>query len=901
MSTWVQLLAIMLLLSTGSFAQQPPLPLEEGITSELKSDSQVSEAIRSLRSLRKRLDAMGSKHPSRKQFEERIKNQEESLRTRIQTLTPSVEPKDDSLLMQPKREGLGGSFDLKEPTTAPVFQDDSQKPSSDTDPDRQKTLVPTMQGVTDLDVSQDVDARIIEQNAYPWLDNKELQDSGCFPRTKLMWGIEPIYDLNAKIKSGIVWEWNDTWRVKTLSEFWRSPKPLLAFHPSKHFDSDGLSFAVCKDTESNNPTSVELWIIRGMLSDGSARRSDLLCKGMLGGRNDRLSLYFDPIQNNLTLGVSGRLELIEKKASIEATPLPQVGVIIHIRELNSEDLQNTLVPFKEPIIVQSESIVTSVAEPHNELTTDIRPFWRKKGASPSHFPHWWEHRGKRILKNYYDPSQTTEANGKVLWKKISSLVPGDMLMVQPGVYSSQERLDLKLNGTATAPIVIEAQGSGVVITRPDPTENVINITDSTFLALGGVEVTGGSTGVRIQTASDLMIYNSTIHDVGNVGISLNFRNTSSVYLVDNEIFGTKGNGEGIYAGSHDGTRTTHDSFFVGNYIHDLAAGPESQGDGIEIKNRSYGNFIQWNYIVGTKYPGVTVYGTGQTGRPINIIQENIILNSEDSGIQVTADALVQGNWISGKHVGIASKPFGKVESRNVKILGNTIITDTVGIKVSQWNRSENWIVNNIISSKTRDYFHSGFGRAIYFSNQLVCDLEDATDLEEKANYVSNRLLTSNDLFDNKRSSQGRAGAIEYLSDSRGTKIEKTALQGFSHAIYQPLDSQIQFWNHSADESHRKHACLTEDLEPIKVPDALVQVAVASAPETIRGGMVYRIIIAERSSGKIYWAEAKTLEYEGPLLFKKRDRLDGALKEIGVTTHSEMLLIDRDGLSTVSVR
>jgi hypothetical protein len=474
-------------------------------------------------------------------------------------------------------------------------------------------------------------------------------------------------------------------------------------------------------------------------------------------------------------------------------------------------------------------------------------------------------------------------------------------MVQPGVYSSRERLDLKLNGTANAPIVIEAQGAGVVITRPDPTENVINITDSTFFALGGIEVTGGSTGVRIQTASELMIYNSTIYDVGNVGISLNLRNTSSVYLVDNEIFGTKGNGEGIYAGSHDGTRTTHDSFFVGNYIHDLAAGPESQGDGIEIKNRSYGNTVKWNYIVGTKYPGVTVYGAGQAGMPVNTIQENIILNSEDSGIQVTADALVQGNWISGKNVGIASRPFGNTKSRNVKILGNTIITDTFGIKVSQWNNSDNWIANNLISSTTRNYFHSGFGRAIYLSNQLVCDLEDATELEKKTNYVSNRLLISNDLFDNKRSSQGRVGAIEYSSDSRNVKIERTALQEFSHAIYQPVDSQIQFWNQSSDEGPRTLACLTEDLEPINVPDALVQVAVSSNPETVRGGVVYRIMIADRSSEKIYWAETKTLEYVGPLLFKRRYRLNGDLTAIGVTTNSEMLLIDRNGLSTVSVR
>jgi hypothetical protein len=137
--------------------------------------------------------------------------------------------------------------------------------------------------------------------------------------------------------------------------------------------------------------------------------------------------------------------------------------------------------------------------------------------------------------------------------------------------------------------------------------------------------------------------------------------------------------------------------------------------------------------------------------------------------------------------------------------------------------------------------------------------------------------------------------------ARNVKIERTALQEFSHAIYQPVDSQIQFWNQSSDEGPRTLACLTEDLEPINVPDALVQVAVSSNPETVRGGVVYRIMIADRSSEKIYWAETKTLEYVGPLLFKRRYRLNGDLTAIGVTTNSEMLLIDRNGLSTVSVR
>ena len=371
--------------------------------------------------------------------------------------------------------------------------------------------------------------------------------------------------------------------------------------------------------------------------------------------------------------------------------------------------------------------------------------------------------------------------------------------------------------------------------------------------------------------------------------------------MDNEIYQTKGNGEGIYAGSHDGTRTTHDSFFVGNYIHDLASGADSQGDGIEIKNRSYGNTVKWNYIVGTKYPGITVYGTGEADKPMNIIQENILLESEDCGIHVTANALVQGNWISGKNTGIASKPFGKIEPTNVRILGNTILTDTFGIKASQWNRSDNWIANNLIYSKTRNYFHSGFGKALYLSNQLVCDLEEGSDLERKAKTASNRLLTSNDLFGRKRTAQGRVGAIEYLPSSFAAETVESNLQVFSHAIYQPGESRIQLMNKKADNQPRNRSCLTEDLQPINVSQALVQVAVAAGREGAGVGPLYQVMIVDRSLGNIYWGESDNLDSEVPLVFEKRTRRDKEIREIGLTTNLELLLIDRDGLSTVLVR
>lgn len=901
MRNWGCLLGIAIILSSRVIAQQPPIPIEEGLTIELKKDAQVSEVVRSLKSLRNRFDSMGSKHPSRKQFEEQIKRQEEALRKRIQELAPSVEPKEDPLLMDPSGDGPGGSEHQPELSPDPASRNEPRTAGSSSDGRGDGAMRAQDQRFGDSETQDVFDGNTIEQRAYPWLDTEGFQDSGCFPRTRLMWGIQPIFDRDKRITSGVIWAWSDNWREKTRTEFWRGSKPILAFHPSKHFDLDGLAFVICRDTESNHTSSVEVWAITGTHSKGADSGGHLLCKGILGDQNDLLSMFFDPLKNELTVGVYGRLELIEKCPSIDARSSPQVGVILQLNARKRGELQDSVVPLKEPIVVASESIVTTIAEPQHAVGSDMRPFWRKKGSEPSQTPQWWKHRGKRIVVHDYDSTGTPLANGTSLWKRISSLEAGDLLLVQPGVYASQARLDLQIEGTATAPIVIQGQGAGVVFTRPDPTENVINIVNASYVALGGIEITGGSTGVRIQTASNLMIYNSTIHDVGNVGISLNFRNTSSIYLVDNEIYQTKGNGEGIYAGSHDGTRTTHDSFFVGNYIHDLASGADSQGDGIEIKNRSYGNTVKWNYIVGTKYPGITVYGTGEADKAMNIIQENILLDSDDCGIQVTANALVQGNWISGKNTGIASKPFGKIEPTNVRILGNTILTDTFGIKASQWNRSDNWIANNLICSKTRNYFHSGFGKAIYLSNQLVCNLEEGSDLERKAKTASNRLLASNDLFGRKRTAQGRVGAIEYLPSSFAAETVESNLQVFSHAIYQPSESRIQLMNKKTDNQPRNRSCLTEDLQPINVSQALVQVAVAADLEGTGAGPLYQVMIVDRSLGNIYWAETDNLDSEVPLVFEKRTRRDKEIREIGLTTNFELLLIDRDGLSTVLVR
>src|SRR6185369_6228410 len=108
-------------------------------------------------------------------------------------------------------------------------------------------------------------------------------------------------------------------------------------------------------------------------------------------------------------------------------------------------------------------------------------------------------------------------------------------------------------------------------------------------------------------------------------------------------------GEAFYLGCNDNHCQFHDSLVANNYIHDLNGPSITQGDGIEIKKGSYANIVRDNVIHDTSYPGITLYDVAGNGAP-NIIERNIVWNSGDSGIQVTADAIVRNNIVLGAAV-----------------------------------------------------------------------------------------------------------------------------------------------------------------------------------------------------------------------------------------------------------
>jgi hypothetical protein len=264
------------------------------------------------------------------------------------------------------------------------------------------------------------------------------------------------------------------------------------------------------------------------------------------------------------------------------------------------------------------------------------------------------------------------------------LRPGDEVILAPGVYSDPRRLEMNHRGEMGRPIVI--RGQGAILKRPDAKQNSINIAGCQHLEIHGLEITGGSAGIRIERKGEhqpksLRFEGLHIHHVGGVAITANHPESTYESLVfrRNHIHHTAGHGEAFYLGGNnakDGSTTgvMFDSIIEGNYIHHLNGPGISQGDGIEIKDGSWGNVIRDNVIHDTKYPGIIVYGTD--GKKENLIERNVIWNTGDNGIQAAADAIIRNNIIFNTGgCGIYSRDHQSARVGNLTILHNTVVTE----------------------------------------------------------------------------------------------------------------------------------------------------------------------------------------------------------------------------------
>ncbi len=273
------------------------------------------------------------------------------------------------------------------------------------------------------------------------------------------------------------------------------------------------------------------------------------------------------------------------------------------------------------------------------------------------------------------------------------LAPGDEVVLAPGTYSTSARISIPHRGTAGAPITIRAaDGAQAIITRPNANQNTLNLEGAQYLTLQGLEVTGGSIGIRIdQKIEDDVLYpakfitldGNRIHHTGDAAVTANFngRTYEGLHFLRNEIHDTSGAGEGFYLGCNNNACQMFDSVIEQNYIHHLDGPGVSQGDGIEIKDGSYNNVVRDNVIHDTNYPGILVYGVEEQGAR-NIIEGNVIWNSGDHAIQAAADAVVRNNLIFSSSLdGIHSQNHQGAVPGNLTIVNNTIRTSGNAIDV----------------------------------------------------------------------------------------------------------------------------------------------------------------------------------------------------------------------------
>lgn len=303
----------------------------------------------------------------------------------------------------------------------------------------------------------------------------------------------------------------------------------------------------------------------------------------------------------------------------------------------------------------------------------------------------------QVLSFDYEPGLTSQQNGEALRNRIRSLQPGQRLEIGSGVYSIANRFDLSVVASDTSPIWIVAKpGHTPVITRPDAGQNTINLGSGgplRYVVLQGLEIRGGDTAVKIYDAQNLWIDGCHIHHCGGSGISANTNDASALYLTRNEIHDTAGTAEGMYLGANNGASVVSFSLIAENHIHDTRG---SQGDGIELKQGSYGNWIVGNLVHDCQFPCILVYGTN--GRPLNIVERNTCYNSGDNVMQVQGEAIVYNNLIMNGSTGFHSHDH-QGQTRNLLVLHNTIINAGRATDMSSWNgRVGMFFINNVVYS-----------------------------------------------------------------------------------------------------------------------------------------------------------------------------------------------------------
>lgn len=296
----------------------------------------------------------------------------------------------------------------------------------------------------------------------------------------------------------------------------------------------------------------------------------------------------------------------------------------------------------------------------------------------AYYPSWGMGQSNEVIYLEYDNNLSLSLNVATLSSKITNLLPGQMLVLQGGVYVLSESLQVTLQGSASLPIwivgddlnpptIIQSDSNAPILTIGQTGQNP---TSAKNLIISGLILQGGESALRVHRAERIWIHRNEIGPVG-AGIKARTENVDSLFVTGNHIHDTTGYGEGIVFGL-DYAHVTNNSIAALNYIHDIQG---SSGDGVLIRYGSGNNIVAKNFITRTKFTGIRVYDAPQGSK--NVVEYNVVSDSQDNCIQLESGrATVRGNLIYGL---AGNKPLDLTHDYNsaavdVRVEGNTIVT-----------------------------------------------------------------------------------------------------------------------------------------------------------------------------------------------------------------------------------
>jgi parallel beta-helix repeat protein len=300
------------------------------------------------------------------------------------------------------------------------------------------------------------------------------------------------------------------------------------------------------------------------------------------------------------------------------------------------------------------------------------------------------------------PSNANASCNEEFENVANTLQPGDTLILHGGTYTQSCRRYISgIQGTATNPITIEAAAGEIpILTRPDSSQNNIEIDALSNVIIRGLHFQGGDSGVRLMNVNHFTFEDNEVFGTDNNAIRANDANTDSLIIRHNHIHDTglftggTTEGEGMYLGCNNNICRVTNSLVVGNYIHNLRGTSAGGNDGIELKVGSANNVIRDNVIhdtnIGEAFPCITVYGGGTA---VNTIEGNVGWNCGE-GMYVVSDAIVRNNIIFNSSTGISSYPHQQVaQMKNLTVENNTFYNNSDCFYL-RWSGATNMVLSN---------------------------------------------------------------------------------------------------------------------------------------------------------------------------------------------------------------